>query len=315
MLLFPTRAYPSLLHLHQSLIFSNSCHKSKSPFLSPPPPLISSPSNSSKILYSKPNRIKHIKAKKPQNNIQTSELDQEEEEEEEEEYVDEEEYEEEEGDEEGFSSSNTGFRGRGEERDYDKDPEFGEILGGFIDDPQKAHARVESRLRKKRSKVLHTKTGSGTPMKVRFNNRFSFSNSYIWFEFYKAPLPSNISLICDAIRSWHIIGRLGGCNSMNMQLSQAPVDRRPNYDAIQGANVTPTTFYNIGDFEIQENLGRVWVDIGTGETLLLDILVNALTQISSDYVGIKQVVFGGSEFESWNENLTSEDTGCSTHKI
>ncbi|KAK9099180.1 hypothetical protein Syun_026225 [Stephania yunnanensis] len=192
--------------------------------------------------------------------------------------------------------------------------------------PMPVSTCVENRLRKKRSKVLHTKAGSGTSMKVRFN-RFNFSNSYIWFEFYKAPLPSDISLICD--------------------LSQAPVDRRPSYDAIQGANVTPTTFYNIGDFEIQENLGRVWVDIGTGETLLLDILINALTQISSDfkplslhrvmlyassaiilssasgwkttaviyYVGIKEVVFGGSEFESWNENLTSEENGCSVHKI
>ncbi|KAK9101148.1 hypothetical protein Scep_024578 [Stephania cephalantha] len=163
MLLFPTRAYPSLLHLQQNLIFSNSSHKPKPKpsFFSSPPTLISSPLNSSKILPSKPNQIKHIKAQKPQNNIQTSESEQEEE-------YDEEEYEEEE-DEKGFSSSNGGFRGRGEERDYDRDPEFGEILGGFIDDPQKAHARVENRLRKKRSKVLHTKTGSGTPMKVRFN--------------------------------------------------------------------------------------------------------------------------------------------------
>lgn len=43
-----------------------------------------------------------------------------------------------------------------------------------------------------------------------------------------------------------------------MQLSQSPLDKRPSYDPIQGANVTPTTFYNIGDLEIQDNLGRVW---------------------------------------------------------
>ncbi|KAF6172596.1 hypothetical protein GIB67_036546 [Kingdonia uniflora] len=175
--------------------------------------------------------------------------------------------------------------------------------------------------------------------------RFGFSNSYIWFEFYNSPLPNDIALICDTIRSWHIVGRLGGCNSMNMQfpsfatnqnnlkvnflavniymalsvafpeyLSQSPMDRRPTYDAIQGANVTPTTFYNIGDFETQDNLARIWVDIGTSEPLILDVLINALTQISSDYVGIKQLVFGGSEFENWKENLTS-DAGCSVHKI
>ncbi|XP_030529910.1 uncharacterized protein LOC115740553 isoform X2 [Rhodamnia argentea] len=191
----------------------------------------------------------------------------------------------------GFSSSGGGFRGREEEeKKYDRDPEFAEILGSCLDDPQKARSKMEERLRKKRNKILHAKTGSAEPMKVKFN-KFDFSNSYMWFEFYNAPLPKDISLLCDTIRSWHIVGRLGGCNSMNMQLSQSPLDKRPNYDAIQGANVTPTTFYNIGDLEIQDNLACIC------------------------YVGIKQVVFGGSEFESWKENLTSEDMGYSVHKI
>ncbi|MCE3049299.1 hypothetical protein HAX54_044562 [Datura stramonium] len=57
------------------------------------------------------------------------------------------------------------------------------------------------------------------------------------------------------------------------------------------------------------------VDIGTSEPLLLDVLINALSQISSDYVGIKPLVFGGSEFENWKENLTSEDADYSVHKI
>ncbi|RYR05754.1 hypothetical protein Ahy_B06g085570 isoform D [Arachis hypogaea] len=33
------------------------------------------------------------------------------------------------------------------------------------------------------------------------------------------------------------------------------------------------------------------------------------------FVGIKQVVFGGEEYENWNENMTSEDSGFSVHKI
>lgn len=201
-----------------------------------------------------------------------------------------------------------------EEKDYDKDPEFADILGSCLDDPLKARSKMEERLRRKKNKILHAKTGSAKPMKVTFN-KFGFSNSYIWFEFYNAPLENDVSLICDTFRSWHIVGRLGGCNSMNMQLSQSTFEKRPNYDAIQGANVTPATFYNIGDFEIQDNLARIWVDIGTTEPLLLDTLINALTQISSDYVGIKQLVFGGSEFENWKENLTSEYAGYSVHKI
>lgn len=212
-----------------------------------------------------------------------------------------------------------GFSGQGpytgkQEKDHDRDPEFAEILGSCLDDPNNARSKMEERLRKKRNKILHTKSGSGVPMKVSFN-KFDFSNSYIWIEFYNTPLAKDISLLCDAVRAWHIVGRLGGCNSMNMQLSQSPLDKRPSYDYIQGANVTPTAFYNIGDLEVQDNLARIWVDIGTNEPLLLDVLINALTQISSDFVGIKQVMFGGAEFENWKENLTSEEVGYSAHKI
>lgn len=217
--------------------------------------------------------------------------------------------------EEGFSSRRRGgYRGKEKERDYDKDPEFGEILGDCLDNPEKAQKKMEERLRKKRNKILHMKTGSGTPMTVTFN-KFNFSNSYIWFEFYNTPLEKDVNLICDTIRSWHILGRLGGYNSMNMQLSQAPLDKRPDYDAIQGANVEPTTFYNIGDLEVQDNLARIWVDIGTSEPLVLDVLINALNQISSDYIGIKQLAFGGSEFENWKENMTSEEAGFRVQKI
>ncbi|XP_076924783.1 uncharacterized protein LOC143587360 [Bidens hawaiensis] len=205
-------------------------------------------------------------------------------------------------------------KARDGEMNYDKDPEFAEILGTSLDDPAKARSKIEERMKKKRDKITQRKTGSATPMKVIFN-KFEFNNSYIWIEFYHAPLDKDIKMVCDTIRSWHIIGRLGGCNSMNMQLSQSTTDKRPSYDDILGANIEPTTFYNISDLEIQDNVARIWVDIGTSEPLLLDILINAMTQISSDHVGIKQMVFGGSEYENWSPNLTSEDEGYSVHRI
>lgn len=43
-----------------------------------------------------------------------------------------------------------------------------------------------------------------------------------------------------------------------LQLSQSPLEKRPSYDAIQGANVNATTFYNIGDLEVQDNVARIW---------------------------------------------------------
>lgn len=203
---------------------------------------------------------------------------------------------------------------RDEQMEYDKDPEFADILGTSVDDPAKARSKIEERMRKKRDKIIQSKTGSATPMQVIFN-KFEFNSSFIWIEFYHAPLDKDIKMVCDTIRSWHIIGRLGGCNSMNMQLSQSTTDKRPSYDDILGPNIEPTTFYNISDLEIQDNVARIWVDIGTSEPLLLDILINAMTQISSDHVGIKQMVFGGSEYENWSPNLTSADEGYGVHKI
>ncbi|KAJ6723646.1 hypothetical protein OIU74_008083 [Salix koriyanagi] len=69
---------------------------------------------------------------------------------------------------------------RRDEKDYDKDPEFADILGSCLDDPLKARSKMEERLRRKKNKILQAKTGSAKPVKVNFN-KFEFSNSYIWF--------------------------------------------------------------------------------------------------------------------------------------
>jgi hypothetical protein len=37
--------------------------------------------------------------------------------------------------------------------------------------------------------------------------------------------------------------------------------------------------------------------------------------IMCSHLGIKQVRFGGSEFESWNDSLNTEEAGYSVHKI
>lgn len=41
-------------------------------------------------------------------------------------------------------SSRNGFTGREGERNYDKDPEFADILGSCLDNPQKARSKVSS---------------------------------------------------------------------------------------------------------------------------------------------------------------------------
>ncbi|KAF2304049.1 hypothetical protein GH714_026650 [Hevea brasiliensis] len=146
------------------------------------------------------------------------------------------------------------FSGREEEKNYDKDPEFAEILGSCLDDPQKAQLmelldiQMEERLRGEKKQGFAHKDGSAIP-------------------------EGNTGMAHN--------GRLGGCNSMNMQ----------------GANVTPTTFYNIGDFEIQDKLGTYMVLIKllqgvywNTRAIGLDVLINALTQISSETIAFELAI-------------------------
>lgn len=49
-------------------------------------------------------------------------------------------------DNEGYEAR-SGFRGREEEKNYDKDPEFAEILGSCLDDPEKARSKVSEQFK------------------------------------------------------------------------------------------------------------------------------------------------------------------------
>jgi hypothetical protein len=63
------------------------------------------------------------------------------------EFEEDDEYENEDEDEEGDGFSAWGrYRGREEEKDFDRDPEFAEILGTCLDDPEKARSKVSNAL-------------------------------------------------------------------------------------------------------------------------------------------------------------------------
>jgi hypothetical protein len=49
----------------------------------------------------------------------------------------------------------------------------------------------------------------------------------------------------------------------------------------------------MGEFEYEGNWGRCWFDLGTSDALALDILINALRQLSQEFVAIETLVIGG----------------------
>nr|GEV89221.1 hypothetical protein [Tanacetum cinerariifolium] len=75
------------------------------------------------------------------------------------------------------------------------------------------------------------------------------------------------------------------------------------------------SFHDIGDVEFQDNWGRVWVDIGTSNYFALDVLLNGLTVLSSEYLGIQHVVFGGRSMGDWEEGMKNPKDGYKSFKI
>jgi hypothetical protein len=62
-------------------------------------------------------------------------------------------------------------------------------------------------------------------------------------------------------------------------------------------------------FNSQRNLPSVYCRIHAWTTMLM------WGCFLCSHLGIKQVRFGGSEFESWNDSLNTEEAGYSVHKI
>ncbi|XP_004489184.1 uncharacterized protein [Cicer arietinum] len=194
------------------------------------------------------------------------------------------------------------------------DTELRAVLGDSIGNPELMRNRVEDRIRKKGKDFRRSKTGSVVASKVTFRD-FNPLDSYIWFELYGSPSDRDVNLIGSVIQAWYVMGRLGAYNSSNLQMSNSSMDHDPLYDADKGSKVMPSSFHDISDIEFQDNWGRVWVDLGTADYFAIDVLLNCLTVLSSEYLGIQQIVFGGRCMGDWEEGMTNPEYGYKYFKI
>lgn len=194
------------------------------------------------------------------------------------------------------------------------DVELREIIGDAMGNADLMKQRIEERVKRKGRDFLQPKTGSVVATKIIFRD-FNPTDSYIWIELYAAPSDKDLDFIGRTIRSWYVLGRLGGFNSTNLQLTELGINEKPRYSLAQASKALPASFHDISNVEFQDNLGRFWVDMGTADVLALDILINALLGLNSDYVGIKQLVFGGARFGDWEQGMTSVEYGYRVYKI
>ena len=130
-------------------------------------------------------------------------------------------------------------------------------------------------------------------MEVHFREVDPF-NCWIWLKFADVPTQDERSYVDGVFDSWYVIGRLGGFNAANLQSQEEGADLSwLNYDNEEATNVLPSLMHNVGQLEYEGEWSRCWVDLGTSDSLAIDVLINTLHQIDVDFVKIEELCIGG----------------------
>ncbi len=130
-------------------------------------------------------------------------------------------------------------------------------------------------------------------MQVHFREIDPF-NCWIWIRFAEIPNQGEKNYVDGLFDSWYVLGRLGGFNAGNLQAHQAGSDLSwMNYSVEEQTANLPSLMHNLGQIEYKNEWARCWVDLGTSDSLALDILINALSQVDGDVVELRELVIGG----------------------
>jgi hypothetical protein len=143
-------------------------------------------------------------------------------------------------------------------------------------------------------------------MEIHFREVNPF-DLWIWLKFNTVPSQKEKQYIEELFNSWFYLGKLGAFNAENLQVQDTGLDLSyMNYDSQGYENSLLALMHNMSDFEYQGVWGRCWLDVGTSDAIALDILINALQQISSEYVSLEEVYIGG-ENSDWPIEETDDN--------
>src|SRR4028119_2512781 len=136
-------------------------------------------------------------------------------------------------------------------------------------------------------------------MHIQFRE-FNPFDLWIWLEFSTVPSDLEKRYVQEVFSSWFFLGKLGAFNAENLQVQDEGLDiSHMNYDERRADDTLMALMHNMGEFEYQGTWGRCWFDLGTSDAIALDILINALKQLSQEYVTIERLCIGG-ENEDWS---------------
>lgn len=142
-------------------------------------------------------------------------------------------------------------------------------------------------------------------MQVEFRE-FDPFDLWIWLQFPTVPSPREKQYIEEIFDSWFLLGKLGSFNAENLQVQESGIDiSYMDYDQDVADNSLMALMHNMSEVEYQGTWSRCWFDLGTSDAIALDILINALQQLSKEYVTIEKLIVGG-ENKDWPVNRQRE---------
>jgi hypothetical protein len=130
-------------------------------------------------------------------------------------------------------------------------------------------------------------------MDIQFRE-FNPFDLWIWLEFETAPSGMEQQYVEEVFDSWFYLGKLGAFNAENLQVQETGIDiSYMDYDTDAIAEVLMAPMHNMSDFQYLGTWGRCWIDLGTSDLIAIDLLINALNQLSKEYVTLKRLIVGG----------------------
>ncbi|AFZ35495.1 hypothetical protein Sta7437_1940 [Stanieria cyanosphaera PCC 7437] len=142
-------------------------------------------------------------------------------------------------------------------------------------------------------------------MEVQFRE-FNPFDLWIWLEFETAPSMMEQQYIEELFNSWFYLGKLGGFNAENLQVQDTGIEiSYMEYNNEEAENMLMSPMHNMSEFEYLGTWGRCWFDLGTSDLIAIDILINALYQLSKEYVKINKLIIGG-ENQDWQVNRKTQ---------
>jgi hypothetical protein len=144
-------------------------------------------------------------------------------------------------------------------------------------------------------------------MQVQFRE-FSQFDVWFWIEFSNVPSEQEKKLVEEVFSSLFFLGKLGGFNAENTQVQETGLDLSyMSYDNDAAESSMMSVMHNMGDFEYEGNWGRCWMDLGTSDAIAIDVLINSLYRLNTEYVEILQVLIGG-ENDDWEIDASYKET-------